>query len=138
MNQNIPQQPSNSDVKIISLKNILSGIASFIFSIVAYYMTFYSMMENVANSYTSDELDYAAYLYGDVFGYQLIYEAVDKMSSIILITRIIAFLAIFLAIFVSCTTKKRSNKSLSFIIIFISIGVILGSFLFSMLLASEL
>lgn len=130
---NEPAKEKKSSSKIAY---IISFIVSTITSVVGYYITFYCVAQSIADSYSQSELDYYAYMYGDVYGYHIIGQIMDTMSLIYKIVIAVTFTVIIGAGYFYLGDDKSKKKF--WIVVFAAIGIFLGTFIFHQALLSEI
>lgn len=130
---NEPAKEKKSSSKIAY---IISFIVSTIASVIGYYITFYCVAQSIADSYSQSELDYYAYMYGDVYGYHIIGQIMDTMSLIYKIVIAVTFAVIIGAGYFYLGDDKSKKKF--WIVVFAAIGIFLGTFIFHQALLSEI
>lgn len=129
-------EPDNTKKPSSKVTYIISFIVSLIASFLGYYLTFYCVVEYVADSYSQSELDYYSYMYGDVYGYHIIWECMDKMSLIYKIVIGVTIAAIIGAGY--CYLGEDKSKKKFWIVVFAAIGIFLGTAIFNQALLSEM
>lgn len=129
-------EPAKEKKSSSKVAYIISFIVSTIASVIGYYITFYCVAQNIADSYSQSELDYYAYMYGDVYGYHIIGQIMDTMSLIYKIVIAVTFTVIIGAGYFYLGDDKSKKKS--WIVVFAAIGIFLGTFIFHQALLSEI
>ena len=129
-------EPAKEKKSLSKIAYIISFIVSTITSVVGYYITFYCVAQSIADSYSQSELDYYAYMYGDVYGYHIIGQIMDTMRLIYKIVIAVTFAVIIGAGYFYLGDDKSKKKF--WIVVFAAIGIFLGTFIFHQALLSEI
>ena len=130
-------EPAKEKKSASKVAYIISFIVSTIASVIGYYITFYCVAQNIADSYSQSELDYYAYMYGDVYGYHIIGQIMDTMSLIYKIVIAVTF-AVLIGSGYSYLRDDNKSKKEFWIVLFAAIGIFLGTFIFHQALLSEI
>ena len=126
----------NSNVTNSSMRwnYLILFIASCVISTIAYWFVYKGVLNHIADSYTSAELDYYAYLYGNSFGNYILGISEGMMKSIYKVVMDVAMVVILVSgVFYKRTTNKKIDKRCC-IFFFIALGVICGTLIFRYLL----
>lgn len=129
-------EPDNTKKPSSKIAYIISFIVSLIASFLGYWLTFYCVLEYIADSYSQSELDYYAYMYGDAYGYHIIWESMDTMSLIYKIVIGVTIAAIIGAGY--CYLGEDKSKKKFWIVVFAAIGIFLGTSIFNQALLSQI